>query len=112
MLTTRKPLIIAAFSAAMGVGFVAGAMINGQSTAAQAVTVPVAPITMMKDKRKDIHLIIMAARRLHMAAKILARGEAEYGGHRVAALTATRQALEQCKAAAIFVKTHHPVHGG
>ncbi len=112
MFTSRKPLVIVTLTAAMGAGFIAGNIFNSQSRTAQAVTVPVAPITMMTDKRKDIHLIFMAARRLHMAAKILARGEAEYGGHRVAALAATRQALEQCKAAAIFVKTHHPRHGG
>lgn len=111
MFNTRKSLIVAVLAAAVGVGYVAGSIAHSRSASAQALTVPVAPINMARDKRKDIHLIYMAARHLHMAAKILARGEREYGGHRVAALADTRHALEQCKAAIMFLRHHHSRHG-
>jgi uncharacterized membrane protein len=112
MFTLRKPLVVVALTAAVGVGFVAGASFNGRSTSVQAITVPVAPVPMMADKRKDIHRIVLAARHLARAAKVLRYGEKEYGGHRVAALRATREALMQCKAAIMFVRHHHPNHGG
>jgi uncharacterized membrane protein len=111
MFNTRKSLIVAVLTAAVGAGYVAGSIAHSPSATAQALTVPVAPMNMARDKRKDIHLIYMAARHLRMAAKILARGEREYGGHRVAALEATRHALEQCKAAIMFVRHHHPNNG-
>lgn len=112
MFNTRKSLMVAVLSAAVGAGYVIGSVAHSRSTTAQAITVPVSPINMARDKRKDIHLIVMAARHLRQAAKILARGEREYGGHRVAALKATRMALEQCRAAVMFVRHHHPNNGG
>ncbi len=113
MYTLRKPVLALALAAAAGVGYVASSAIHAPATSAEAITMPVAPASMaMTDKKKDIHLIFMAGRRLHFAARILSRGEKEYGGHRVAALAATREALEQCKAAILFVRANHPPHGG
>jgi hypothetical protein len=110
MFNLRKSLVVAVLTAAVGAGYVVGSIAHSPSSTAQAITVPVAPINMARhrrDHRSDLRVIYMAAKHLKKAAKILRRGEKEYGGHREAALRYTFEALKECKEAVMAARHRH-----
>ncbi|MGC8559346.1 MAG: hypothetical protein ACP5O1_01555 [Phycisphaerae bacterium] len=109
MFNLRKSLVVAVLTAAVGAGYVVGSIAHSTSSTAQAITVPVAPINMAhgRDHRNDLRVIFMAAKHLRKAAKILRRGEKEYGGHREAALRYTFEALKECKEAVMVSRHRH-----
>ena len=112
MFNPRKSLVVAVLTAAVGAGYVVGSISHSASSTAQAITVPVAPINMGRHHgghkdRNDLRVIYMAAKHLKKAAKILRRGEKEYGGHREAALRYTFEALKECKEAVMAARHRH-----
>lgn len=97
-----------ALAGTLGAGIVAGSVLStGGASMVRADANDVAPQGHHRDHRKDLRIIFISGKHLRIAAKVLGRGEAEYGGHRVAAIHLIEQARGELKEAAEFVRAHH-----
>ncbi len=105
MRSLRKSALAVILAAAIGGGFVAGAIFNGPSTAVQAQTVGATPTAHQLPPK--LRILWFAARHLRTANRILHRGRPIYGGHRAAAMKLIVQARVQLKEAAEFAAGQH-----
>lgn len=105
MFSIRQSALAVTLAAAIGGGFVAGAIFNGPSTAVQAQAAGATP-TAHKLPPK-LRILFFAARHLRTANRILHRGKPIYGGHRAAAMKLIVQARAQLKQAAEFATGQH-----